>query len=47
MSYLHILQHRCIISVTLSRDLTNVRDPLVSVQGLDLYLCILFYLFIF
>jgi len=32
MSYVHILQHGCIILVTLSRDLFKIYDPLVSVQ---------------
>ena len=33
MSYLHILQHGCIILVILSIDLFKIYDPLVSVQG--------------
>jgi len=33
MSYLHILQHGCIILVTLFEDLIKMCDPLVSVQG--------------
>ena len=33
MSYLYVLQHGCIILVTLSRDLFKIYDPLVSVQG--------------
>ena len=32
-SYLHILQHGCIILVILSKDLFKIYDPLVSVQG--------------
>jgi len=33
MSYLHILQHGCVILVILSGDLSKINDPLVSVQG--------------
>ena len=33
MSYLHILQHGCIMLVTLSRDLFKIYNPLVPVQG--------------
>jgi len=33
VSYLHILQHGCIILVILSIDLSKLYDPLVSVQG--------------
>ena len=33
MSYLHILQHGCVISVILSGDLSKINYPLVSVQG--------------
>jgi len=33
MSYLHILQHSCIVLVILSGDLSKINDPLALVQG--------------
>jgi len=46
MSYLHNLQHGCVVLVILSGDLSKINDPFVLVQGLGLYLhlfyCLLF-----